>query len=156
METLIDIKILPRRIHARVTTIATTIANIIKANSAVINNPSRGGGSYVNGNTITGKDWINGNVLVTGGTATVTCPTAAVIVTALGFTPGIGTYFDTIVSNIGMTGGNVLTIAVGANMTAYGLPATATTLTLTQSATSVACFRTTFFSTTDCILTRVY
>ncbi len=97
---------------------------------------------------------------ITGTTGNITLPTAADITTAIGATP-VGTTIEFVVNTVGMTAGNVATVALGANivtqkMISAGDIATDQLLTVTNTAgINMGIFRLCYISATTCSLHRV-
>lgn len=136
----------------------TTVASLSKFNKGKVWVPTVA--SVASGGTITGKQIVEGNISGTGATGNWQMPAASVIVTALGFTPTVGTTIPfNFVAN-GMTAANIATLLVGAGMTAAkqtssGDSANDQLLTITNTSNvNVGNFRIVFDSASTCILHR--
>lgn len=122
--------------------VVTTTSNIVKRTATAYNETGTATAAAIMGGLLTSTS---------AAATTITLPTVADLVTASGAAQG--TTIDFIVDN--SAGSDVVTVAVGAGMTASGFPGT-NTLTLAASATvGVAGFRITFMSATAATLTRI-
>lgn len=142
------------------TTSSATVSPIVIFNNNVVCG-GLGAGTIAAGGTATGKQIVDGYLAVTGATGNLQLPTAAQIITALGFTPNAGTDLEFIINASGMTATNVVTLLVGANMVALkqvsaGDSATSQLLTVTQTAgVHIGVFKIVFDTTSSCIIGRV-
>lgn len=140
------------------TSSSTTIAPVVILGSGVVAKSLNT--SVATGATATAVSVIGGHLSVTGATGTVTLPTAADLTTAIGATP-VGTRIEFVVNTIGMTAGNVCTIAVGANivtqkMISAGDSATDQLLTVTNTSNvNMGIFRLCYITATTCSLHRI-
>lgn len=136
------------------TSSSTTIAPCTILSRAFVKKPLSA--SVATGAAATAIQVVGGLLAVTGGTGNLQLPTAAEITTAIGATPA-GTNFDFVVNAQAMTGTNVVTLVVGADMTVPSAPAITggASLAVTQDTQVTGTFRIVYDTATSCKIYRV-